>query len=869
MILRPKSKYIAFTFLFLVFAFLVYCSYIFTGRTFVKGTEDGLRQHLVALTYYGNFLRTLLSGSVIQWDFNIGEGNDVFQTLSYYVIGDPFTLLAVLFPAKYMYVCYTLISLLKLYCAGLAFIFMCRRFKVESEIGTLVATLSYCFSAWAFIHSTRHLYFINPMIYMPLIVVGIDRLLQEKKPVLFTAAVAVAGVSNLYFFYMIALLTAIYVLALLIYDHGKDYAAIFRDLLTIAAYAVVGTLMAMVMILPVLYFFFTDSRAGFHAFKLFFPPEVYLKLPIMFFAPEGSGYASWMGLSAVVFMGAVSLFLAKGNRLLKILAVISVVFFLFPFFGQMLNGFFYPSHRWCWAFILLCCYVLAKQWGILVHLDCRAWLFAGSLVTLYFILFHLVYPKDYHRIITFVYCLFFFVIWFFFWKTQNYGVRQAVLIFFALATIVLNANYRFYSCGWLKTCYPPERLEVLFDNEIIPIKEVDNSGFFRFSGDNLTFNANMLNGLSSPQYYWSMTNRSIAEYRRSLGRDDNLGYHRYCDYDSRSILESLACVKYYCTKDPAKVPYGFEPTSKNNLYKNNNALPFGYTYDSYITRADFEKFPEIKKQQILLDSIVLESDLDFPKKAGFRFNDRNIEYKIEADDGISVEKNRFVVNRENAGLKLKFHGEKDAETYLYLKGIDFEGKSSYHRYQYSYYRVPVYVVKQDGKKREFEYCLPREAYYVDLHTFVLNLGYSKESPKEITLIFDKKGIYSFDEIAVVCQAFEGYQAQIENLKKNSWTDVHFGTNKVSGTVDFSADKLLLISIPYGKGWSAYIDGRKTELLQGNIMNLALPVEKGRHEIELIYETPLLKTGFCISITTILLFTVFILIKRRKEGRKAA
>lgn len=868
MISAPKSKYIKFTFLFLVFAFLVYCTYIFTGRTFVKGTEDGLRQHLVALTYYGNFLRTLLSGSVIQWDFNIGEGSDVFQTLSYYVIGDPFTLLAVLFPAKHMYVCYTLISLLKLYCAGLAFIFMCRRFKVESEAGILAAALSYCFSAWAFIHSTRHLYFINPMIYMPLIVVGIDRLLQEKKPVLFTVSVAVAGVSNLYFFYMIALLTAIYVLALLVCDYGKDYATVLKNLMAVAVYAVVGTLMAMVMILPVLYFFFTDSRAGFHAFNLFFPPEVYLKLPIMFFAPEGSGYASWMGLSAVVFMGVVSLFLAKGNRLLKTLIIISVIFFLFPFFGQMLNGFFYPSHRWCWAFILLCCYILAKQWRTLVHLDSRAWLWAGSLVTLYFILFHLVYPKDYHRVITFVYSLFFFVIWLFFRKTQSWGTRQSVLLFFALATIVLNANYRFYGCGWLKTCYPPEKLKVLFDNEITSIKELGGSGFYRFSGDNLTFNANMLNGLSSPQYYWSMTNRSISEYRRSLGRDDNLGYHRYCDYDSRSILESLAGVKYYYTEDPGKVPYGFESTSKKNIYKNSNSLPFGYTYGSYITRADFEKYPEIKKQQVLLGSIVLEADIVFPRKENFRFSDRNIEYKIEAGDGIAVEKNRFVVNREKASLKLKFHGEKDAETYLYLKGIDFEGKSSYHRYQYSYYRIPVYVVKQDGKRREFEYCLPREAYYVDLHTFVLNLGYSKEPLEEVTLIFDKKGIYSFDELAVVCQTLDGYPSKIENLKKDAWTDVNFGTNRVSGTVDFSADKLLLISIPYAKGWSAFVDGRKTELLQGNIMNMALLIEKGKHGIVLAYETPLLKTGFCISVITIISFSIFMLIKQRSKRIKA-
>ncbi len=864
MISRPKSKYLTFTFLFLVFAFLVYCTYIFTGRTFVKGTEDGLRQHLVALTYYGNFLRTLLSGSVIQWDFNIGEGSDVFQTLSYYVIGDPFTLLAVLFPTKYMYVCYTLISLLKLYCAGLAFIYMCRHFKVESGTGTLVAALSYCFSAWAFIHSTRHLYFINPMIYMPLIAVGINKLLREKKPVLFTASVAVAGVSNLYFFYMIALLAAIYVLALLVCEHGKNYIAILRDLLTVAVYAVAGTLMAMVMILPVLYFFFTDSRAGFHAVNLFFPPEVYLKLPIMFFAPEGTGYASWMGLSAVVFMGSVSLFLAKGNRLLKTLMIICIAFFLFPFFGQMLNGFFYPSHRWCWAFILLCCYVMAKQWKILVQLDSRAWLWSGCLLTLYLILFHLVYPKDYHRVITFVYCAFFFVIWLFSRKTQNLGLRQSLLIFFALATIVLNANYRFYGCGWLNTCYPPERLKVLSDNEITSIKELGDSGFYRFSGDNLTFNANMLNGLSSPQYYWSMTNRSISEFRRSLGRDDNLGYHRYCDYDSRSILESLACVRYYYTKDPDRVPYGFEPTVKKDIYKNSNSLPFGYTYNSYITRAEFEKYPETKKQQILLGSVVLESDAAFPKKESFAFNDKNIEYKIEADDGIAVEKNRFVVSRENASLKLKFHGEKDAETYLYLKGIDFEGKSSYHHYQYSYYRVPVYVVKQDGKKREFEYCLPREAYYVDLHTFVLNLGYSKEPQEEVTLTFDKKGIYSFDEVAVVCQTFNDYPSQIEALKKDAWTDVHFGINQVSGIVDLSADKLLLISIPYAKGWSAFVDGQKTEILQGNIMNMALPMKQGKHTVELVYETPLLKTGFFISLFTIVYFSVFILRKRRSE-----
>ena len=868
MIKDYEPKYIKFTFLFLVLALLVFCSYIFTGRTFVKGTEDGLRQHLVALTWYGNFLRTLLTGTVIQWDFNIGEGSDIFQTLSYYVIGDPFTVLSVFFPAKLMYVCYTLISLLKMYCAGLAFMFLCRHFKVRSSVGTLVAALSYTFSAWVIIHGTRHLYFINPMIYMPLIIVGIDKLLTGHKPVLFTVAVAVAAISNLYFFYMTALLTVIYVLSLLICRHGRDFKASLCDIARLALFAVIGTMMAMVLVLPVLYFFLSDTRTGLSEIKLFFPPEVYLKLPVMFFVHEGAGYASWMGLPVVVFLGLTVLLCEKGEKLLKVLMAVSVLFFLFPIFGQILNGFSYPSHRWCWAFILLCCYITAKKWDDIIALEHRHLLWDFCLVTGYFIFFHVIYPKEYHRAITFVCCTFLCIIWFCFLRTERNSVRQVVLILVAILSIVVNANYRFIKCGWLKTCYPPEKLTVLQDNEATAIKSLGDTDFYRYSGDDLTFNADMLAGLSSPQYYWSMTNRNISENRRSLGRDNNLGYHRYYDYDSRTMMEALSGVRYFYTKNKSRVPYGFEPIKLSYTYKSSNSLPLGYSYSSYILRDDFEQYPELEKQQILMQSMVLEKPLPAAQKSSFFFNERKVNYNIEPSDDITFDAGKIVVNKENASLKLIFQGLGDSETYLCFKNLNFTGRSNFHFYQYSYYRAPFYI-KQAGENREVEFCLPREEYYVDIHDFVFNLGYSKEPKKEVILTFEKKGTYSFDEMAVICQPFDAFSAHIENLRRDSWTDVHFGINQVSGTVDFSSDKLLLISIPYAKGWSAFVDGKKTELLRGNIMNMALPMKQGKHTIELIYRTPFLRMGFFISVFTIICFSAFMLIKRRSERRKAA
>ena len=867
MISKPKSKYIAFTFLFLVFAFLVYCSYIFTGTTFIKG-GDGFKQHIVALTYYGGYLRTLLSGVLPQWDFNIGEGADILQTLNYYVIGDPFTLISVFFPARYMYICYALISLLKLYCAGCAFIFLCDYFKVRSRTGILVAALSYVFCAWAFIHSTRHLYFLNPMIYMPLIVVGINQLFDQGKPVLFTLAVAVAGISNFYFFYMIVLLTAVYVLALLIYRYRTDFKVIFSKIIYLFCFAAVGTLMASVIFIPVVHFFFIDSRAGSFDFHIFYAPEVYMKMPLMFFVPESSGYAMWLSLSAVISMGLVSLFIRKENNLLKILVIISAVFFFFPIFGQVFNGISYQSQRWCWSFVLLSCYIMATQWENICEMKSKIWFWAACLVLGYFVFFHLIYPKELHRGISFVNASSFFVIWFVFWRTKNRRIRNITIVTIALLAIVVNANYEYYISGWLRTCIKPERLKILSVNEATAIKSLGDTDFYRFSGDRLSYNINMLSGLSSPQYYWSLTNKNISDYRSSLNRDNNLGFHLYCDYDSRTMMEALACVKYYYTKNKDRVPFGFEKTGLPDIYKSRYSLPFGYSYDSYISRDEFEKYPGIKKQQILMQSLVLEKPADAVQNTGFSFTDRKVHYEIKATDDITLDAGKIVVNKENASMEISFQGIGEAEAYIFFKNLRFTGGSSYRFYRYSYYRAPIYI-EQNGKKREIEFCLPREEYYVDIHDFVFNLGYTKDPKTSVVLTFEKKGTYTFDEMSVICQPFDAFPAQVENLRKDSWTDVHFGINRVSGTVDFSADKLLLISIPYSKGWSAFVDGKKREVLQGNIMNLALPVERGRHQIQLVYKTPLLKTGFFISLTTIILFTLFMLIKRRKERSKAA
>ena len=98
-----------------------------------------------------------------------------------------------------------------------------------------------------------------------------------------------------------------------------------------------------------------------------------------------------------------------------------------------------------------------------------------------------------------------------------------------------------------------------------------------------------------------------------------------------------------------------------------------------------------------------------------------------------------------------------------------------------------------------------------------------------------------------------YEQDIQNLAEESLTDVVIDTNTVSGTVTLSKDKIMVFSIPYSSGWTAYVDGKKTSLFKANTAYMGLSLKEGSHDIRLVYETPGLKIGAAISSVCILLF----------------
>ena len=211
--MNKKRLFGEYTLLFALTALLVFVWYIITGRTFVWHI-DGMLQYQNALIFYGEHLRTVLktvfiehSLNVPSFSFSLGEGGDILTTLQFYAIGAPLNLLTVFFTADNMYIFYNIVVVLRLYLAGLTFIYLCLTIGISKRSSILTGAIAYIFSYYAIFSAARHIVFLIPMLFLPLVIAGSEKVIRKERPNVLIISVFLSAVSNFYFFYMIVIMT--------------------------------------------------------------------------------------------------------------------------------------------------------------------------------------------------------------------------------------------------------------------------------------------------------------------------------------------------------------------------------------------------------------------------------------------------------------------------------------------------------------------------------------------------------------------------------------------------------------------------------------------------------------------------------------
>jgi hypothetical protein len=139
---------------------------------------------------------------------------------------------------------------------------------------------------------------------------------------------------------------------------------------------------------------------------------------------------------------------------------------------------------------------------------------------------------------------------------------------------------------------------------------------------------------------------------------------------------------------------------------------------------------------------------------------------------------------------------------------------------------------------------------------------------ELRMKFSRRGVYTFRGLTIIRQPMEKYPEMAQKLGQYVLEDLDLhelagsgATNRISGRLTVPDSRLLCIQIPCCRGMQAYVDGKKTPLLQADTMFCAVKVDEGTHEIELRYRTPGMAAGACISIAALL-----IIIAQEAAGR---
>ena len=141
---------------------------------------------------------------------------------------------------------------------------------------------------------------------------------------------------------------------------------------------------------------------------------------------------------------------------------------------------------------------------------------------------------------------------------------------------------------------------------------------------------------------------------------------------------------------------------------------------------------------------------------------------------------------------------------------------------------------------------------------------------------DKLRIYTSDEdkssisLIEADLNMEAFEKAMKALGSNPLIVITAKDGYLKGSVTATANKMTLFTtIPYEKGWHIYVDGEEVPYKGFYNAFIQIPLSSaGRHEVVMVYHAPGLLTGAIISVLALAGFVVLVILKKKKQTKKS-
>ncbi len=790
--------------------------------------------------YFEFIQKVLTEGVNPTFSFFKGMGEETLGMLSYYMMS-PFNLILALFPKANVTEGVLVINLLKIGLSGVTFsLFLKKEFKKSNNIA--VIALSTCYALMAYnIAYQFNIMWLDAVVWLPVIILGIDRLIEKNKSDVFFAGLTVSILSNWYIGFMLCVFSAFWFIYRT-FKKGFSKTAFFKFMLC----GILSAGTALIVILPAVYTCMAEGKRS----NLLESSLINYTLIDIFSKFIIGGFDFWQitdKSASAECLNLPNLFAGTTTFMLFVMYFFNVsfskkekiqdgVFFLvllaFTVFAPLnriwhvftYNIWFPYRYSFCISFYII--YIAYKSLSGISGISLKNVLY----ILIALIIGCFIVEKQNYTYITseLIYCtIFMLCAGFISIKLIKDNNKSAFGLFALVVCVEMFTNTAVYmlSFGFFdRDTFYYER--AIVNERISEIKERDN-GYYRIENDLIKdYNANI------GQEILGITSSSTMGKESARGLLESLGFTRVANNSVKyspvtKFADSFLGVKYY-----------IQDTTK----KNDDVLSLGFLVDDSVTEIkdfitpwtehsnSFEKLNELAKKTSKIDEEIYNKVEIFDvKKENLKENlDSNIYEKIYP--------------YSKALYSFYFYAPNESDIYLKIDGSSVNDAILYINDE----EIGKYMTTQEYS--------------------TLKIGNFTENEKvKVDIEFVDADKINLNDVLIYSENDSVYKKVISSLKKSQLEIDYMTSAKLEGRINVEDDgKILLFTVPYDKYLRVFVDNKPTNTRCILDSLLAVDLEKGNHIITVdYYPEYLLKVGI-ISGLFLAFGIIFICMEHRKE-----
>lgn len=779
------------------------------------------------MPFFSEFTDKVRAGESLYYSWEVGIGSN-FLALYIYYLASPLNWLAFLVPSAYLMEFMSYLVVFRIGMCGLTFCLYLRKHFETSSFSTVLFSCFYALSGYMAAYNWNIMW-LDCVILLPLILLGLERLVKDGKGILYCLTLALCIFTNYYISIMVCIFLVLYFVVLLV-----NHERIVKPVLQFAGYSLLAGGMAAVVLVPAV-----SAMLGTEFAAMEFPTKLESYFSVLdelarhlICVQAEHGLAHWPNIycgSAVLVL--IPMFVVNSAIPMKrrfsmlVLAGILLISFSTNILNFIWHGFNYPNSlpaRQSFIYIWVVLVMSYEAFWNIRELEKKQILYC-FLAAVIFLLFCEKFVEEeafmvWVEMLTLLFVVLYTIL-LYYHRTQEGSAWVWALGSLALLIVMIETGINTYNTS-VGTVSRSEYLEDISDYQALyRYAEEQTEGFWRVEKfARTTKNDGSLAGYPTASVFSSTVNSAVGDIYENLGMRHSKVFYTFDG--ATGFTGALLNVQYMFGEtadtfqdDACLLPERlYSPVIESGnikLYECNYALPFGY-----VVPADFQ-LPELKNSDAV-----------------------KVQNQMVKDLGIT----QFLFTKEKTFAKEKkaqFNIKKDGYYYGLITTAGTTNVEATGDFGTKTFK--------DLKKNSILYL----GYLQKGQELQLKNGEEEDDSPEISVT-----IYRMD-VKVLEKA-------LNKLSEQHMTDVEYDSTHISGKVSMKEPGKVMLSVPYEKGWQIKVNGEKAEpeLFGGCFM--MLPLDAGEYRIEMEYHAEGLIVGGILSIVCLILFTGVVLLGRKRE-----